>query len=105
MEYIVAEKLETLYDRGSANSRAKDIYDLVYLYPRCLDKQKTMDAIQRTFQNRGTALPASFVGEAEGFDQTILKAAWPGIRVLDDKLEFDDLWAALMKYLRELDEY
>jgi len=105
MEYIVAEKLETLYDRGSANSRAKDVYDIVYLYPRCPDQKRTMDAIRRTFKNRGTALPTSFVREAEQFDQTILKAAWPGIRILDDKLGFDDLWTELMKYLRELDGY
>jgi len=25
-EYIVAEKIQTIYERGSANSRAKDIY-------------------------------------------------------------------------------
>ncbi len=105
MEYIIAEKLETMYDRGSANSRAKDIYDLVYLFPRCLDKEKTWAAIRRTFENRDTVLPSSFVKEATEFDQTILRAAWPGIRVLDDKLEFDEVWAELAKYLRELDEH
>ena len=35
VEYIIAEKVQTLFDRGSANSRAKDIHDLVYLFPRC----------------------------------------------------------------------
>ncbi len=105
MEYIVAEKLETLYDRGSANSRAKDVYDLVYLYPRCLDKKKILDAIRRTFENRKTAIPASFAGDAEKFDKTILKAAWPGIRVLDNKLGFDKVWENLMKYLKDLDDY
>ncbi len=95
MEYIVAEKLETLYDRGSASSRAKDIYDLVYLIPRCQDKKKMVEAIQQTFKNRNTSIPTSLAKQAEEFDKTILKAAWPGVEILDDKTDFDDVWEML----------
>lgn len=105
MEYIIAEKLETLYDRGSANSRAKDIYDLIYLIPRCADKKKITDAIKETFKNRETSLPTSFVEKADEFDQTILRSAWPGIKVFEEKLEFDEAWEALRKQLKDLDEY
>ncbi len=103
IEYIIAEKLETMYDRGSANSRAKDIYDLAYLIPLCPNRGKLIDAIRRTFANRNTPLPASLVGNAEKFEKTILKAAWPGIRVLGHKAEFEETWAKLMKFLSEID--
>lgn len=105
IEYIIAEKVQTLFDRGSANSRAKDLYDLNYLFPRCPDPENATDAIRQTFKHRGTSLPSSFLADAEGFDKTILKAAWPGIRVLDNKVDFDGAWKTLMGHLRELDEY
>lgn len=96
VEYIVAEKIQTLFDRGSANSRAKDIYDLVYLFPRCKDPRALRAAIQKTFENRGTAIPKSFATEADKFDKTILTQAWPGVRILKDKPTFEKTWAALM---------
>lgn len=101
IEYIIAEKVQTLFDRGSANSRAKDLYDLIYLLPRCSDRTKMMGAIQRTFKNRGTRMPTSFLTEAKSFDRTILKAAWPGIRVLDNKTGFDEAWETLMDHLKD----
>jgi len=104
-EYIFAEKLETMYDRGSVNSRAKDIYDLVYLSPLCPDRGKLIDAIRKTFANRNTQLPKSFVSEAEKFEKTILKAAWPGIRVLGHKAEFEETWAQLMEFLGKIDKF
>lgn len=105
VEYIIAEKLETLFDRGSVNSRAKDIYDLVYLIPRCTDQDKMVRAIYQTFTNRNTTLPSSFAKKAEEFDLTILKSAWPGIRVLDEKTNFDETWAKLNQHLKNLDTY
>lgn len=103
IEYIVAEKVQTLFDRGSANSRAKDLYDLNYLFPRCSDRQKITEAIRQTFKNRKTPLPESFLADAEDFDKTILKAAWPGIRTLDNKDTFEEAWKVLMDHLRGLD--
>lgn len=78
IEYIFAETLETLetlYDRGSASSRAKDIYDLVYLMPLCKDQNKVIEAIRQTFANRSTEIPASFLETAREFDRTILATA------------------------------
>lgn len=105
IEYIISEKVQTLFDRGSANSRAKDLYDLNYLFPRCSDREKVTNAIRQTFKHRGTSLPSSFLANAEGFDKTILKAAWPGIRVLDNKADFDETWKTLMNHLAETDAY
>ncbi len=103
LEYIFAEKIQTLFDRGSANSRAKDIYDLIYLSPRRQNHGSLVSAIKKTFENRGTVLPESFVKQADQFDKTILKAAWPGVKVLDEKMEFDEAWRVLMNFLKDLD--
>lgn len=105
VEYIISEKVQTLFDRGSANSRAKDLYDLNYLFPRCPDRGKITDAIRETFKHRDTPLPSSFLTEAEGFDKTILKATWPGVRVLGKKVDFDEAWKTLMNHLAEADAY
>ncbi|OGQ04511.1 MAG: hypothetical protein A2W61_04750 [Deltaproteobacteria bacterium RIFCSPLOWO2_01_44_7] len=105
LEYIVAEKIHTLFDRGSANSRAKDIYDLIYLSSRYQNQEALVSAIKKTFENRGTAFPESFVQQVSQFDKTILNGAWPSIKALDEKVEFDKAWKMLTNYLRSLDEH
>jgi predicted nucleotidyltransferase component of viral defense system len=58
MQTVVAEKFEALVARGIANSRLKDFYDL-YLIAQTftLDPDVLAQAIARTFERRGTALP------------------------------------------------
>lgn len=103
VEYIVAEKIQTLFDRGSVNSRAKDIYDLIYLFPRLNDHAALASAIKKTFENRGTAFPDSFVTKANQFDKTILSQAWPGVRILEDKTGFEETWQELTRHLKTID--
>jgi predicted nucleotidyltransferase component of viral defense system len=104
-EQIISEKLETLFQRGVENSRAKDVYDLVYLLPRGQDKKVILSAIHNTFENRGTPLPKSFFEEAKKIDDlTFLEMAWPGVRILKNKSSFDDTWNALLECLKKLDE-
>lgn len=104
IEYIVAEKIQTLFDRGSANSRAKDIYDLIYLFPRCQNRDVLISAIRKTFENRKTPLPKSFIGQAGQFDKTILSNGWPGVKILEQKPNFESAWSTLMERLRNLDK-
>ena len=98
IEYIVAEKIQTLYERGSANSRAKDIFDLIYLIPRCEDLVALRVAIDQTFKNRNTKLPESFVASANEFDRMILASGWPGVKS-GDKPAFESAWQNLMTLL------
>jgi Nucleotidyl transferase AbiEii toxin, Type IV TA system len=58
-ETVVAEKFEAMVKRGIANSRMKDFYDLEAL-SRILDFDgKTLrEAIGKTFERRGSELPA-----------------------------------------------
>lgn len=103
LEFIMAEKVQTLFDRGSANSRAKDIYDLVYLFPRCQDKAALVSAIKTTFKNRGTPLPNSFAEQAERIDRAILSLSWPSVEVTEDKPPFDKAWKELIKHFQAID--
>jgi predicted nucleotidyltransferase component of viral defense system len=55
-EAIFAEKLETIISKGDINSRMKDYHDLLMMIhePNFLDSGKLPDAIQATFDRRGT---------------------------------------------------
>jgi hypothetical protein len=60
MESVIAEKFETMIKLGAINSRMKDFYDIWLLsrqFP--FDGKKLSSAIQGTFNNRGTDIPAA----------------------------------------------
>ena len=56
---MVAEKFEALVTLGVANSRLKDFYDL-WVISRTFELRRAtlLEAVQRTFERRGTALPS-----------------------------------------------
>jgi hypothetical protein len=58
VETVVAEKFEALVTLGIANSRMKDFYDL-WLIARAFEFRLAVltQAVQRTFERRGTKLP------------------------------------------------
>jgi hypothetical protein len=59
-ESVVAEKFEAVVKLGMANSRMKDFYDLWVLAQRFTFESTVLgEAIEATFETRGTALPAS----------------------------------------------
>ncbi len=103
-EHIFSEKLEALMSRGSASSRAKDVYDLIELFPRCKNKQVLLEIIKTTFFNRNTKLPDSFYEVASAFDVSALKMAWPNIAKNTGRGRFEELWGTLLMVLKELDQ-
>ncbi len=103
LESMFAEKLQTLYRRGSANSRSRDVYDLVLLFARCQDRTSLLNAIRMTFERRNTEVPRYFLSEAKRFDLSILRGAWPSVELGEDPPSFDDQWKALLEILAELD--
>lgn len=69
VETVVAEKFEAVVTLGMANSRLKDFYDL-WLIAQTFEFRKSIlvDAVRRTFERRGTALPADVpVGLTDDF--------------------------------------
>lgn len=58
-ETVIAEKFQTLVDRGMANSRMRDFFDLHYFAATLSFEGATFTAaIQATFERRRTPLPA-----------------------------------------------
>ena len=59
VETVVAEKFEALVTLGMANSRLKDFYDL-WVISRTFEFRRPalVQAVQRTFERRGTVLPS-----------------------------------------------
>lgn len=57
IETMLAEKLQTVYQRGLFNSRSKDFYDIYILYHLKKDEiafESLKEACQNTFKHRGT---------------------------------------------------
>lgn len=75
IETIVAEKLQTLVDRGGNSSRAKDIYDLQYYLPKANTKL-LKDAIKKCFKFRGTPIPDDLPNFLSNMDLSLLKRGW-----------------------------
>lgn len=100
LEYIIAEKLEAMFSRGSTNSRAKDIFDLNLLFPHLKSKSDLKSAIQKTFSKRPTRVPQSFEKVATEFSLSILKAAWPGVEIEDEDESFENHWLRLLEHFR-----
>ena len=103
LEYIYAEKLEALFVRGSANSRAKDVYDMPLIFPKCSSKQALLKAIERTFTHRKTPIPDSFAMAAGAFDLSIMRSAWLSVELADDSQSFESSWREFLTCLHVLD--
>lgn len=99
VETIVAEKLQTLMDRGGNNSRAKDIFDLHFYLPKA-NPRILRDAIEKCFAFRGTPLaenPADFLGTIE---TTLLKRGWQSaISTLKDAPTFEEAFGGVLREL------
>ena len=92
IETTVAEKIHALITRPSGNSRAKDIFDLYYLLPKC-QKKVLHEAIVATFTFRRDPLPHSFEEALKKIDPTRLKAGWGSAKAtIPGDLNFDDLF-------------
>ena len=103
LESVLAEKLEALLRRGSANSRAKDVYDLVLLLDRCPYDNLLKSAINSTFSSRNMPIPNSFAIAFEEFDTSILEQAWNSVFVVGFKKTFKKTRIELIRCLAELD--
>jgi hypothetical protein len=102
LEFIFAEKLQTLLARGSANSRAKDIYDLVEIFPRCKSSADIARAVRVVCEKRKTRLPENLVETVGRIDRGVLTAAWGSVDVAGKAPTFKDCWDQLMRLLPKI---
>jgi hypothetical protein len=102
VETIIAEKLHALVSHGAANSRAKDIYDLVILLNKIEISKTLRNAIKSTFEHRSTSCPKSFYDYWLALDKTMLRRA-AGAVVLSsgEKVNFPDLEKELSRLLKK----
>ncbi len=75
-ESVVAEKFNAMITRGALNTRLKDFYD-IWLLSRDFefDGDTLSDAIGRTFERRGTAIPPLPAGLTRAFAEERQKQA------------------------------
>lgn len=103
LESIYSEKLETLVQRGDANSRAKDIYDMTMIFNTCKDTEKLSKAIIATFKNRSTEIPESFSDFAANLNLRQLKSSWGSVQLSEDDATFESFWELLLTQFKKLD--
>ena len=93
-EAIFAEKLETIISKGVINSRMKDYHDLLVMIrePNFLDIDKLSDAIQTTFNHRGTKkiLPIRFDRVGMQSMQTFWSNHLRGLGIFKTRLNFPE---------------
>ena len=100
VETILAEKLHTLVARGSANSRARDVYDICLLLPRA-DAETLRTALQATFAYRGDNLPDEIAGVLQLMDTGLLERGWHSATGhISEVGEFNATWHELIVKLK-----
>lgn len=76
LEAVIAEKFQTMVERGTLNSRMKDFFDIYTLSKQYEFNRETLaTAIKQTFENRNTELTANPIVFTESFakDENITK--------------------------------
>jgi len=78
LETVVAEKFQTMIDRGRFNSRMKDYFDLYRIFSvHKFDEPLLSEAIKATFQNRGTEFVEKHDFFSEDFENdAMLNQQW-----------------------------
>ena len=90
LETVVAEKFQTMIDRGTINSRMKDFFDVyTILKEDKVDTELLKEAIVEVFANRGTELDVNSVVFSDGFAQDAMRQT---------------MWKAYLKKIKYKDE-
>ena len=107
LETVVAEKFQTMIDRGTINSRMKDFFD-VYMILKSgkVDLGLLKEAVAEVFENRGTKVDPDSVVFSDGFAQdqmrqTMWKAYLKKIKYKEE-LPFEDVMAVVREVLRPM---
>ena len=102
LEYILAEKLQTIVARGSLNSRSKDYYDITVIFERISIDRRLSTIVTEVFRHRNTERPSSFEKYVGRLDHRILRQSWPSVG-LASEVSFDQCVKRLRQYLDRLD--
>ena len=109
LETVVAEKFQTMIDRGTINSRMKDFFDVyTILKSGKVDNGVLKEAVVEVFENRSTKADPNNVVFSDGFAQdkmrqTMWKAYLKKIKYKDELL-FVDVMGVVKEVLRPMME-
>jgi hypothetical protein len=95
-ESSISEKLEAMVKLGALNSRMKDFYD-IWLFSQEFDFEgaKLAEAIRRTFEQRGTVLPAKI----EAFSNPFIDAKQTQWAAFRERLQQEHIPAAFKEVM------
>lgn len=109
LETVVAEKFQTMIDRGTINSRMKDFFD-VYTILRSgkVDNDLLKKAVAEVFKNRGTRLDPDSVVFSDSFAldpmrQTMWRTYLKKIKC-EGELEFAEVMRGVIEVLKPMME-
>ncbi len=101
LEYIFAEKLQTIVLRGSQNSRGKDIYDMAFLSSELENLSDLEKAIEEVFNKRATEMPENFQSFLKALNYDMLRRSWSAMSLKNPK-GFDQSMFELIEFLGKL---
>lgn len=101
LETTVAEKLDAILDLMQLSSRMKDYYDLYYIASKFdFDGSVLVEAIRKTFENRGHSFTLAQFEEMLEFDQDPgMQKKWQQF-IKKKKIEADD-YSMVMQVIRD----
>lgn len=103
LETVVAEKFQTMIDRGRFNSRMKDYFDLYRIFSvHQFDDTLLSEAIKATFENRGTEFVEGHDFFSEDFgNDTMLNQQWKNYtrKMKLDLPSFPEIHKSITKWL------
>ena len=107
LETVVAEKFQTMIDRGTINSRMKDFFDVyTILKSGKVDSKLLKEAVAEVFENRGTKEDPDSVVFSDGFAQDQMRQAmWKTYLKkikYEDELPFADVMGVVREVLRPM---
>jgi hypothetical protein len=102
LESVIAEKFEIMVKHGVLNSRMKDFYDIWQLSRHNeFDGATLLEAIQRTFKQRGTVIPE----EEQLFNTEFISAKRDQWFAFHKRLQQDHIPLSFNNIVSELEEF
>ncbi len=110
IETMLAEKIQTVFQRGVFNSRSKDFYDIYVLYhlkKAEIDFGSLKKACQNTFKHRNTDFNIdSILGVLQNLkDEQDLKTRWKSYQkrfTYAEEVSFDDVISTAMELIEKI---
>ena len=107
IESTIAEKFEAMIDLGEINTRMKDFYDVYHLLKNHpVDDEILEQAVQQTFERRGTPAPENHGLFKPAFfqdeERNNLWKAWLRKAKLDMELEFSEVVEVIVERLKPI---